>query len=183
MDLQDDNKSLKSVGLKLHSKVLLLCSSPARTAQLRQQEQVAKEADSRDAHLQRLKHAAASLARRETRSGGCIAGLCFTACGPNSIRGCTFRATQHACRHGSDDAFEFALENQSGDMLKLNKADREAVVMALILHEKAKKKLQLEQYSEALPELLLAEEAANLCMDDLIKSTDNNGILMLDIVW
>ena len=68
-------------------------------------------------------------------------------------------------------------------MLKLSKPDREAVVVALIVHERAKKKLLLEQYSEALPELLLAEEAAALCSHDLLKSTDNIGIMMLDIVW
>lgn len=89
----------------------------------------------------------------------------------------------YARRYGTDDAFEFALESQSGDKLNLNKADREAVVMALILHGQAKKKLQLELYNEALPQLLLAEEAAALCTDDLMKSTDNIGILTLDIVW
>ncbi|KAK9803479.1 hypothetical protein WJX73_006601 [Symbiochloris irregularis] len=149
---EEGGKSLQSLGLKHNSKILIMCTLPAKAQQLQQQEQTAQEADDRTARLQRLKEAAASLARRETR-------------------------------YGSDNAYEFALENQSGEMLKLSKPDREAVVMALILHERAKKKLQLEQYTEALPELLLAEEAANLCTDDLLKSTDNVGILLLDIVW
>ena len=47
-----------------------------------------------------------------------------------------------ACRYGSDDAYEFTLENQAGQAMNFGKEDREAIVTTLMLHESAKKKLQ-----------------------------------------
>ena len=40
-----------------------------------------------------------------------------------------------------------------------------------------------EDYRAALDILLLAEESFQCCRDDLLKYIDNQGILLMDIVW
>ena len=43
--------------------------------------------------------------------------------------------------------------------------------------------LMQEDYRAALDLLLLAEESFQCCRDDLLKYIDNQGILLMDIVW
>ena len=40
-----------------------------------------------------------------------------------------------------------------------------------------------EDFREALDMLVLAEESFQCCKDDLLKYIDNQGLLLMDIVW
>ena len=55
--------------------------------------------------------------------------------------------------------------------------------MALLLHEKGKSQLKLENYNEALILFLEADQELNQCNSMLVESVDNYAILNLDIVW
>lgn len=55
--------------------------------------------------------------------------------------------------------------------------------MALLLHEKGKSQLKLENYNEALILFLEADQELKLCNSQLVESVDNYAILNLDIVW
>lgn len=183
MVLQAGSKSLTESGLKQNSRILVLCSSAKSANRVAAQEKASEAEEARTARLQRVREAAAAIAKRSSRfiaqccpvtplRAGCLCLQC-----PLTQCFCV------PCRYGSNQAYEFALENQAGQAINIGKEDREAIITALIVHDGAKKHLQKGAYQDALSELLVAEEAASLCSDDLLAAVDNVGMLMLDIVW
>ncbi|EIE20769.1 hypothetical protein COCSUDRAFT_48401 [Coccomyxa subellipsoidea C-169] len=65
----------------------------------------------------------------------------------------------------------------------LDKADQEALIMGLSLHDRGKGLMEKEDYRGALDILLVSEEAFSCCNSSIKHSADNEGLLMLDIVW
>jgi hypothetical protein len=55
--------------------------------------------------------------------------------------------------------------------------------MGLMLHSKARKLIQFDQYKEALGVLAIAEEAFSLGDGEIFQAVDNVALLQLDTVW
>lgn len=53
---------------------------------------------------------------------------------------------------GSGEHYDLTLENQSGDVIMLDKADQESLVMGLSLHDKGKQMMQQVLLRPVLPE-------------------------------
>ncbi|KAJ1529541.1 hypothetical protein ONE63_006313 [Megalurothrips usitatus] len=75
------------------------------------------------------------------------------------------------------------LEDQGGSSLKLSKNEREALCLALALHERGRAALKRGSTSLALLLFLEADREFGQCNSGLLKSVDNVALLQLDIVW
>ncbi|XP_020589026.1 NEDD8 ultimate buster 1 isoform X2 [Phalaenopsis equestris] len=100
------------------------------------------------------------------------------------------RAAAHALaqRHADGsfpvEDFNLQLENQSGQKVNFgSENDQRAVMMGLMLHEKAKSLIKKQKFKDALDVLSIAEEAFSLCDPKIIEMIDNVPILQLDTVW
>ncbi|MEW5309591.1 MAG: hypothetical protein WDW38_001470 [Sanguina aurantia] len=78
--------------------------------------------------------------------------------------------------HQDGDSHQvLTLENQPGD--------KQAITMALMLHDTGLRSLKLGKFEEALEALLMAEEAIATCDTAVVEGIDNVALLLLDIVW
>ncbi|XP_034250174.1 NEDD8 ultimate buster 1-like [Thrips palmi] len=75
------------------------------------------------------------------------------------------------------------LENQTGSSLKLDQREKQALCLALALHERGRSALKRNENSLALLLFLEADQEFQQCNSDLLKSVDNVALLQLDIVW
>eukprot|EP00884_Botryococcus_braunii_P018007 jgi/Botrbrau1/4890/Bobra.118_1s0004.1 len=78
----------------------------------------------------------------------------------------------------------FVLENQQGTSIQTESDDdQKAVMVGLAMHQWGKASLDKEQYEDALDRFLVAEEAFGRVKSSILESTDNFGLLALDITW
>lgn len=75
------------------------------------------------------------------------------------------------------------MEDQDGNPIYLPENERKALMLGLALYEKGRAALKKENYREALPLLLEADEEFATCQSKLLESVDNYALLNLDIVW
>lgn len=86
----------------------------------------------------------------------------------------------------SDDAggqFYFELSDQNGNRVQLPPNERKSLVMGLSLHDNGRKKLQEGDVPDALDILLAADKCLSEVSTDVLSSTDNYGLLCLDVAW
>lgn len=75
------------------------------------------------------------------------------------------------------------MENQSGETVYVPENEKRALILALLLHEKGKVQLKVENFNEALIFFLEADRKIGSCNSSLVQTIDNYAILNLDIVW
>ncbi|CAH0561061.1 unnamed protein product [Brassicogethes aeneus] len=75
------------------------------------------------------------------------------------------------------------IEDQFGNAIKIPKAERKALTVAMALNEKGKAALKKEDYSKALIYFLEAEHEFKVCTSKILNSVDNFALLDLDIAW
>ncbi|XP_047310524.1 NEDD8 ultimate buster 1 [Impatiens glandulifera] len=93
-------------------------------------------------------------------------------------------AKRHADGSLPFEDFNMELENQSGEKVQLgSETDQRAIMMGLMLHQKAKTLIRKQKYSDALEVLIMGEESFSLSNHKVIQMIDNVPILQLDIVW
>jgi len=83
----------------------------------------------------------------------------------------------------SHDDHSLQIADQSGKSIDLPKKEKEALVIAMSLHEKGKSALKNKDYSLAIVLLLEADQEFKSCRSDLLNLVDNYAILNLDIAW
>ncbi|MEW5303146.1 MAG: hypothetical protein WDW36_005867 [Sanguina aurantia] len=84
----------------------------------------------------------------------------------------------------ADNSYQvLTLENQAGVSIVLQPGDKQAITMALTLHDTGLRRLKLGKFDEALEALLMAEEAVATCDTAVVEGIDNVALLLLDIVW
>lgn len=83
----------------------------------------------------------------------------------------------------SHDNHSLQIADQSGKSIELPPAEKQALVIAMSLHEKGKSALKKKDYSLALVLLLEADNEFKSCRSDLLNLVDNYAILNLDIAW
>lgn len=75
------------------------------------------------------------------------------------------------------------MEDQNGKAIHLPPQEKNSLMLALAMHEKAKVELKKENYNEALLLLLDADNEFNQCNSKLLENVDNYALLNLDIAW
>lgn len=75
------------------------------------------------------------------------------------------------------------MEDQKGNAIHLPPQERNSLMMALAMHEKAKVELKKDNFTEALLLLLDADNEFSHCNSQLLESVDNYALLNLDIAW
>ena len=75
------------------------------------------------------------------------------------------------------------LTDQSGKEVELPKAEKDALVMAMSLHEKGRAAMKKANFELGLVLLLEASEEYDNCRAQILNSVDNYAILNLDIAW
>lgn len=75
------------------------------------------------------------------------------------------------------------MEDQKGNAIHLPPQEKNSLMMALAMHEKAKVELKKDNYTEALLLLLDADNEFNQCNSKLLENVDNYALLNLDIAW
>ncbi|CAH1788889.1 unnamed protein product [Owenia fusiformis] len=81
------------------------------------------------------------------------------------------------------DDYYLQIADQSGKSLNLPKEERQALTLAMTLHEKGRAALKKKEYAEALLLLLEADKQFSKCRADILNAVDNYAIVCLDIVW
>jgi len=82
---------------------------------------------------------------------------------------------------GDDGRLE--LTDQSGKEVELPKAEKDALVMAMSLHEKGRAAMRKGNFELGLVLLLEASEEYESCRAQILNTVDNYAILNLDIAW
>ena len=80
-------------------------------------------------------------------------------------------------------AHRLELTDQSGKELELPKAEKDALVMAMSLHEKGRAAMKKANFELGLVLLLEASEEYDNCPAQILNTVDNYAILNLDIAW
>ncbi|XP_026273356.1 NEDD8 ultimate buster 1-like [Frankliniella occidentalis] len=93
------------------------------------------------------------------------------------------RSAASTLSKGSNEYASLELENQVGNSLKLDPKEKEALCLALALHERGRSSLKRGHHSLALLFFLEADREFGQCNSALLKSVDNVALLQLDIVW
>lgn len=75
------------------------------------------------------------------------------------------------------------IEDQDGNLIHIPPAEKQAIMMALAIHEKGRAALRRNDYNEALIFLLEADNEYRVCNSQLLDTVDNYALLNLDIVW
>ena len=75
------------------------------------------------------------------------------------------------------------LTDQSGKEGELPKAEKDALVMAMSLHEKGRAAMKKANFELGLVLLLEASEEYDNCPAQILNTVDNYAILNLDIAW
>lgn len=75
------------------------------------------------------------------------------------------------------------MEDQKGNAIHLPPEEKNSLMLALAMHEKAKVELKKDNYTEALLLLLDADNEFNQCTSKLLENVDNYALLNLDIAW
>ncbi|KDR09755.1 NEDD8 ultimate buster 1 [Zootermopsis nevadensis] len=88
-----------------------------------------------------------------------------------------------AGRSNDNSDYYLQVTDQSGKTLNLPPEERQALVIAMSLHEKGKVALKKEDYALALVLLLEADKEFSHCQSQLLQSVDNYAVLNLDIAW
>ncbi|WCJ29945.1 ubiquitin-associated (UBA)/TS-N domain-containing protein [Euphorbia peplus] len=90
-------------------------------------------------------------------------------------------------RHGNGsfpvEDFNIELEDQSGKIVEFSEADKQAIMMGLMLHANGKGLIRRKMFQDALEVLTMGEEAFALCNPNSIELVDNIPILQIDMVW
>uniref|UniRef100_A0A2P2ILN3 Uncharacterized protein MANES_14G119700 n=1 Tax=Rhizophora mucronata TaxID=61149 RepID=A0A2P2ILN3_RHIMU len=79
--------------------------------------------------------------------------------------------------------FDIELEDQNGTKVNFSETDRQAIMMALMLHANGKWLIRKQMFKDALEVLTMGEEAFSLCNQKAIEFVDNVPILQIDMVW
>jgi len=90
-------------------------------------------------------------------------------------------AKEDAERLGSRD--QMTIADQSGKEVELPKEERQALIIAMSLHEKGKAALKKGNLQLAIVLLLEAKDEYNQCRSEILTAVDNYGLLNLDISW
>lgn len=88
-----------------------------------------------------------------------------------------------ASRNSSLSHRSLTLENQDGAPLSISSDDEQLLMTGMWLHENAKRYMKQGQWSRALQDLELGDESFQLCQCNILESSDNAGLLLLDLVW
>ncbi|PNF44037.1 hypothetical protein B7P43_G16238, partial [Cryptotermes secundus] len=88
-----------------------------------------------------------------------------------------------ASKSNVNNDYYLQVADQSGKTLNLPQEEREALVIAMSLHETGRLALKKEDYALALVLLLEADKEFSRCKSDLLQSVDNYALLNLDIAW
>ncbi|KAL9266341.1 NEDD8 ultimate buster 1-like protein [Drosera capensis] len=157
--LRDENdKSLSELGVKNNAKVLATKVSKVEGKKVEEEgrrvEMVRREEEERGKRLARLKAAAAALVERHSDGSVPL------------------------------EDYNIELEDQNGQKVNMgSETDQRAIMMGLMLHSKAKKLIEDQEYKDALDVLEMGEEAFSLCDPKLIAGIDNVPFLQIDMVW
>lgn len=90
-------------------------------------------------------------------------------------------AKEDAERLGTKD--QMTITDQSGKEVELPKVERQALIIAMSLHEKGKAALKKGNLQLAIVLLLEAKDEYNQCRSEILQAVDNYGLLNLDISW
>lgn len=86
----------------------------------------------------------------------------------------------------SDDPssrYYMQIADQTGKPIALPMAEKRALGVAMVLHEKGRAALKRKKYTEALLLLLEADKEFRTCNSALLANVDNYALLCLDIAW
>ncbi|ESP03187.1 hypothetical protein LOTGIDRAFT_224600 [Lottia gigantea] len=87
-------------------------------------------------------------------------------------------------RAANDDTkYDVQIADQSGRPLKLPKEEKQALTLAMTLHEKGRSLLKQKNISSALLLLIEADTEFKKCRASILDAVDNYAVLCLDIVW
>lgn len=75
------------------------------------------------------------------------------------------------------------MEDQDGNIIHLPPEEKQALMMALAMHEKGRAALKRDDFNEALIFLVEADCQYKTCNSKMLESVDNYALLNLDIVW
>jgi len=83
----------------------------------------------------------------------------------------------------ADDDGRLALQDQTGKEVDLPKAEKDALVMAMSLHQKGRAAMKKGKFELGLVLLLEATEEFDNCRAEILNVIDNYALLDLDVAW
>ncbi|XP_065159726.1 NEDD8 ultimate buster 1-like [Atheta coriaria] len=75
------------------------------------------------------------------------------------------------------------LEDQHGNVIQIPAHEKQALMVAIALHEKGRSALKREDYARALVFFLDADRGFSQCNSQILQTVDNYALLDLDIAW